>query len=65
MDEREERVKKVQEDFSERITQLVERLKAIELADGIDKNSWIFAGCIQDLEKIRTRILAYIERCLK
>lgn len=65
IEERKERVKEVQGDFGERITQLAERLNAISLADGVDKNSWIYAGCIQDLEKARTRILAYIERCLK
>ncbi len=63
--EREERVKQVQGDFGERIAQLIERLNAIPLADGIDQNSWLFAGCRQDLEKARTRVLNYIERVLR
>ena len=63
--EREERVKQVQGDFDERIAQLIERLNAIPLVDGTDQNSWLYAGCRQDLEKARTRILNYIERVLR
>ena len=63
--EREERVKQVQGEFFEEITQIIEKLNAIPLAEGIDKNSWLFAGCREDLDKARTRILNYIERVLR
>ena len=63
--EREERVKQVQGKFFEEITQIIEKLNAIPLAEGIDKNSWLYAGCVEDLDKARTRIMNYIERVLR
>lgn len=63
--ERGERVKVSKDIFNVRIDSIIGDLLNIPLADGIDKNSWLYAGCRQDLETARTRILAYIERCLK
>ena len=63
--EREERIKASKEIFTIRIDSLIKDLANVPLADGIDQNSWLFAGCRQDLEKARTRIMTYIERCLK
>ena len=63
--EREERVKQVQEEFNKQITQLIEKLSGISLASGVDKNSWLYAGCVEDLDKARTRIMNYIERVLR
>lgn len=62
---REERIK-TEKDISRRLIEIIiEELNQMELADGIDKNSWLFAGCIQDLKAAQTRINDYIERCLK
>ncbi len=63
--ERKERVEMEQKVFDAFIDGIVEKLNAIPLAEGIDQNSWLFAGCKEDLEKARTRILNYIERCLR
>lgn len=63
--ERKERIRKVQVKFEHLLGQIMTELIDIPLSDGIDKNSWVFAGCRQDIEKVRTRIMSYIERCLK
>lgn len=63
--EREERIKKEQARFNERFDFIILALEKIELAEGTVQNSWLFAGCKQDLEKARTRILNYIERILR
>ena len=59
------RIKGAQERFNRNIDSVVADLDNIPLIEGVDKNSWIFAGCKRDLEKARTRILAYIARCLR
>ena len=64
-EQRKERIKTKQFGFNERFDLIILDLQDLPLADGIDQNSWLFAGCRQDLEKARTRILAYIERCLR
>ena len=63
--EREERVKASQVYFTNALADIAMELSDLPLADGIDKNSWLFAGCRQDLEKAQSRIMTYIERCLK
>ena len=63
--ERKERIKMEQNVFNAFIDGITEKLDNIPLADGVDRNSWLFAGCRQDLEKARTRILKYIERVLR
>jgi len=65
MDEREERVRLEKGKFHFGINYLIKELEDMELAEGIDQNSWLFAGCVQDLEKARTRIMDYIEKVLK
>lgn len=65
MAERTERLVDQKTRFNNLFSTMVFELNELPLADGVDKNSWIHAGCLQDLEKARARILAYIERCLK
>lgn len=64
-EERRKRIFDQQSCFNKEIDSLIRRLNNIPLAEGIDKNSWLYAGCIEDLEKARTHILNYIERVLK
>ena len=59
------RVEKENKKFNQFFDDLIIELTSIPLAEGIDKNSWLFAGCREDLDKARTRILNYIERVLK
>jgi len=63
--ERAIRVEKEKKKFNQFFDDLIIELTSIPLAEGIDQNSWLFAGCRQDLEKARTRILNYIERVLR
>ncbi len=65
MTAREARIEVEKDVFNEKITQIIEKLNAIPLAEGIDKNSWLYAGCVEDLDKARTRIMNYIERVLR
>ena len=63
--ERAIRVEKEKKKFNQFFDDLIIEVTNIPLAEGIDQNSWLFAGCRQDLEAARTRVLKYIERCLK
>ena len=65
MTAREARVEAEKKKFNRFLDDLKIELTSIPLAEGIDQNSWLFAGCIQDLEKARTHVLNYIERCLR
>ena len=62
---RKRRIEAEKKKFNQFFDDLIIELTSIPLAEGIDQNSWLFAGCRQDLEKARTRILKYIERCLR
>ncbi|MBW8036538.1 MAG: hypothetical protein FVQ79_13155 [Planctomycetes bacterium] len=62
---REERIEKEKKDMTILFDRVKLELDDMELAKGVDKNSWLYAGCIEDLQKARTRILNYIERVLK
>ncbi len=63
--EREERIKQEKRKFNELITQLVERLNALPLAEGVDKNNWLYAGFKQNIDQVALSTMKYIERCLK
>ncbi|KKK94953.1 hypothetical protein LCGC14_2677690 [marine sediment metagenome] len=62
---RRKRIKRAEEIFNRNIDSVIADLDNIPLMEGVDRNSWLFAGCRQDLEKARTRILKYIERVLR
>ena len=64
-EERKERIREEKDRLNRLLDQVITRLTDIPLAKGIDQNSWLYAGCRQDLEAARTRILNYIERVLK
>ena len=64
-EEREERIREEKDRLNRLLDQVITRLTDIPLAEGIDQNSWLYAGCKEDLEKARTRILNYIERVLR
>ena len=63
--ERKERVVVEKSVLNSLIDRIILELNDLTLLEGIDKNSWLYAGCIEDLEKARTRILNYIERVLR
>ena len=65
MEKRKERLKDHQTRFDNLFQTILFELDNIDLAEGIDQTSWLYAGCKEDLEKARTRILNYIERVLR
>ncbi len=65
MTTREARIIKEKKEFTKLITQLRGRLSDMPLAEGVDGNSWLYAGCRQNIDQMDTRIITYIERCLK
>ena len=63
--ERRERIKSQQDRFNKDLDHILLGLTNIPLAMRVAQNSWLFAGCQQDLEKARARIMNYIEKVLK